>query len=326
MMTINKDIERCIQKAESILVTAHVDPDGDSIGTQLAFRRYLTGLSKKVSVINDGVIPEKYTFLPDIDKILNADNYRGRSVFDLAIILECPRPDRIGLVSRFITENTTVINIDHHPDNTGYGDVVHLDSRASAVGEILTEYFLDVGFTLDTDTATLLYTGILTDTGRFRYDSTTRRTMEIAGLLIEAGADSRRICDRIYYSMSEATLHLTAEVFSRIKLHDNNRICLINLDHNLLRNPKYDCADIEGMAEYTLYGRGVLAGALLKEIRQGQTKVSLRSRDIINVSRIAAGFGGGGHINAAGYTVDLPADKAASDLLNVLKEAVHDSV
>jgi len=326
MTTISHEIESRVKAASSILITAHIDPDGDSIGTQLAIRRYLVDMSKSVKIINQGPIPKKYEFLPDIENIDNVDLYTGGNDFDLAMVIECPKLERTGQVKNLIGSSTPIINIDHHPDNTSYGDIIHLNSEASAVGEMLTEYFLDVGYKIDDKTATLLYAGILTDTGRFRYNSTTKRTMEIAGYLIESGADSRHICDMIYYSMSPATLSLTARVFDGIRLHENGNICLITLDYATLNNEIYRDADIEGMAEYTLYGQGVRAGALLKEIRPGETKVSLRSRDSINVSEVAAQYGGGGHVNAAGYSVKMPPEKAGIDLLGILKETVNGTI
>lgn len=326
MRTIHSNIVEYIRESGSILITSHEDPDGDSIGSQLALYRYINSLNKNVAIVDQGAISGKYKFLPNIDLIGKIEEYSGEKHFDLAIILECPELERVGRVADLIRKGMKLINIDHHPDNTGFGDVTLIDSRAAAVGEILTEFFLDISFRIDEETASLLYAAILTDTGRFRFDSTTRRTMEIAGQLVEFGANPRKICDNIYYSLTESTLRLTGTLFSQAGLFENGRICLISLDKKMLRDNCFDMADTDGMAEYTLYCKDVLVGGFLREIDGKATKVSLRSRDSINVSRLAHKYGGGGHFNASGYSVGLPIEVARERLLDDLKELVSDTI
>jgi phosphoesterase RecJ-like protein len=319
-------ISEFIRDAESILITGHIDPDGDSIGSQLALWRYLTGLKKKAAVVNQGRIPSKYDFLPYLDRYTEISEYNGDRKFDLAIVVECPTIGRCGQVAELIGDETRIINIDHHPDNEKYGEIVFLNSDAAAVGEMLTEYFLAIDYKINRELATLLFVAILTDTGRFRYNSTTRRTMEIAGTLIEHGAEPRKISDSIYYSFSEPMLRLVGRILSDIEFFENGRICLISLDRETLNENYSEPAETEGMAEYTLFGKGVRVGGLLREINSGLTKVSLRSRDSINVSMLAHRHGGGGHINASGYTVDLPIKEAREKLLEDLRGIVNDSV
>ncbi|UCD94109.1 MAG: bifunctional oligoribonuclease/PAP phosphatase NrnA [Candidatus Zixiibacteriota bacterium] len=319
-------ISEYIRDAESILITGHVDPDGDLIGSQLALWRYISSLKKKVAVINEGRIPGKYDFLPCIDHYTEISEYKGDGKFDLAIVVECPSRGRCGRVASLIGRETRIINIDHHLDNEKYGEIVFHDGDASAVGEMLAEYFLSVEYKIDRDLATLLYVAILTDTGRFRFSSTTRRTMEIAGMLIELGAEPRRISDYIYYSFSEPSLRLVGRIFSGIEFFADGKICLISLDRETLKENQSESSDTEGMAEYTLFGRGVRVGGLLREIDSAQTKVSLRSRDSINVSTLAHKHGGGGHYNASGYIIALPMKEAREKLLEDLQEIVNDSV
>ena len=326
MRKVFKDIEALIKKGKNVLVSAHMDPDGDSLGTQLALRRYLIGLGKKVSVVNQGAIPGKYKFLPDIGEVWNINGYDANGKFDLAIILECRDVERTGDVKRLIDTDTRIINIDHHPDNTGYGDIAYLNDKASAVAEILAEYFFEVDHDIDIEAATQLYTAILTDTGRFRFNSTSRKTMEIAGKLIELGADPRYISDNVYYSLDETTMRLIGKVFSKMEFHDDGRICLIAIDNEMIRTTDFNSADTEGMAEYTLFGKEVLVGGLLREMRPDYTKVSLRSRIKFDVGALAHKFGGGGHKNAAGFHLDLPLGEARERVIRDLKEVVGDAV
>jgi len=316
----------CLNRAGNVLIVSHLDPDGDSIGSQLALRRYLLDIGKNVNVASDGTIPGKYRFLPDIERIRTPHAFESEGKPDLAVVLECPELGRAGRAADLIGDDTPIINIDHHPDNVGFGDIILIDKGAAAVGEILTEIFVEKEIPIDRDTATLLYTAILTDTGRFRFSSTTNRTMTLAGILIDRGADPGDIVDKVYYSFSETTLKLIGRAFSAMELHENGRICLVPLNRELLSGNGLEPADTEGMAEYTLYGADVMVGALLKEMDDHTVKVSLRSRDGINVSRLAHRYGGGGHTNAAGFTTHDSLAAISSRLLADLKEIVHDMV
>lgn len=308
------------------MILSHLDPDGDSLGSQLAVYNYVTALGKKADVIIDGLIPYKYRFFPGLENIVNIDSYSNGPNHDLAIFLECPEPQRAGRVGKLLQDDIKIINIDHHPDNAGYGDIVYADSAAAAVAEMLTYFFTDLGFKIDKDTATVLYAGILTDTGRFRFNSTTRRTMDAAGQLIEHGADPRVICDKIYYSLPPSVLKLTAAALSRIELFDDGRICIIALDKNAVNGGSINPSDTEGMAEYTLYAEKAVVGGFLKETKDNHTKISLRSRDSIDVSRLAHKHGGGGHYNASGFSVEMPLPEARRMLLEELKELIHAAV
>ncbi len=314
---IYSEIIESIANSHSVLITSHMGPDGDSIGSQLALAKYIKERGKDVMVANHGSIPEKYKFLPGIESIVKPTDGAERS-FDLVIVLECPDVQRTGDVSGMIDDGTKLINIDHHPDNTDFGDINLVDTRAAAVGEMLAEIFLDTEYKIDSDTATLLYSAILTDTGRFRFESTSRRTMEIAGKLIEAGANPRQICDNIYFSYTESILKLTGEVLSKARLFEAGKVCLISLDKKMLKDNGSALADTEGMAEYTLYLRGVVVGALLREIDDNVTKVSLRSRGDVDVSGLAHKYGGGGHFNAAGCTINMALSPAEEKLLEDL--------
>jgi phosphoesterase RecJ-like protein len=317
---IHSQIVEYFDRAESILITAHADPDGDSIGTQLALARYLKTLGKKVEVVNQGMLPDRLNDLPAIEMLTNIDDYKANTSFDLAVFLECSNPERAGSVVELISEGIKIINIDHHPDKTNFGDIVYVNSKAAAVGEMVTEFFMDIGFQIDADIARLLYTGILTDTGRFRFNSTTRRTMEIAGYLIECGADPRNICDDIYYSISPGALKLTGRLFLESRLFENDKICFISVDNKLIDSCRASLSDTDGMAEFTLYIKGVVAGAMFRELDENNTKVSLRSRGAIDVGRLANKYSGGGHANASGCTINLPMRKAEEVLLSDLKE------
>lgn len=314
-------IEAALKPARRVLILSHVDPDGDAIGTQLAVAEYLRSLGKEVALLRETEVPDKYRFLHGAEEIPLVDEVPRHDSFDTAVVLECPTPARMGRGADFITDDTTVINIDHHPDNRLDSDIDWLDSSKSSVGEMLFEYFLQVGFELSPEIAEQLYTAILTDTGRFRFSSTSPRTMEIGGALIRAGADPKKITDRVYHCLPPEAMKLLGRVLNGIEYHDSNRICILTLTRKMLRDTEAEMADSEGLVDFTLYSRGVEIGALLKEVEDDVTKASLRSRNGINVAEMAAEFGGGGHRNAAGCTIRMPLGQARQKLLEMFRQA-----
>lgn len=315
-----KEIGLLIESAKKLLVVSHIDPDGDALGTQLAFAAYLRSLGKEVALVREDAIPERYKFLPGIDRIQHIDDIKERLDIDTIIALECPKLLRAGNIINSLSGDIKIINIDHHQDNDNYGQVKWIDKDASSVGEMVYELFESFRYQIDEETAVLLFTAILTDTGRFRYESTSGRTLEIAGKLIEAGANPRDICDKVFYNLRPATIKLIGNVLSNAEFIDNGRTCLLSLPIEILESAEYGEAESEGIAEYSLYGKGVTLGVTFKERSKGITRISLRSRGNPNVAKLAAEFGGGGHICAAGCSIDKPLSEAKKEFLQKLKE------
>jgi phosphoesterase RecJ-like protein len=316
------EITEAIKSAKRVLVASHIDPDGDSLGTQLAVAEYLKDLGKDVILMRDSEIPVKYTFLSNIEKIPNSDSFDKELQFDTAIILECPNITRIGKASGFINDNVNIINIDHHQDNNIFGQLNWINNTASSVGEMVYEYFKSIDYKISPNVAECLYVAILTDTGRFRYRSTSPRTLVIAGELIEAGADPQVICDNVYYNMKPSSMILIGKVLNGIKFYHDNKICLLELSNKMLEEAGAHRSESDGMVDFTLFNRGVIAGALIKEIDTNKYKVSLRSKNGINVAAIAAEYGGGGHFNAAGCSINLSLEETREAIIKKLSEAI----
>ncbi len=310
-----------LETANSVLVVSHVDPDGDAIGTQLAFGAYLHSRGKTVTLVRDSEIPEKYSFLPGLEAIVPLDEIGAEDRFDTVLVLECPSPQRLGKAASFLERTANVVNIDHHPDNVLSARVSWVDTSASSVGEMAFEYFRSVDYPIGPEVATQLYTAILTDTGRFRFESTTPRTLAITAELVRAGASPRSISDQVYYNQDPALMRLTGLVVTNLEYHADGQICLLLLTRQLLNECGVKPADTEGLVDYSLYARGVKIGALMRDIDDQTTKVSLRSRNGCDVSKVAGSLGGGGHPCAAGCRINLPLEAAKSELVKVLQEA-----
>jgi len=314
-------INRIFEKARRILIVSHIDPDGDAVGTQLAFGEFLAARGKEVLMVRDSEVPDKYSFLPHINDIVETHVLRAETAVDTALVLECPNLQRIGAAVRLLTAGVPVINIDHHRDNAMFGDVNWVDIQPSSVGEMAFEYLRQTGFAITPTIAECLYTAILTDTGRFRFASTSPHTMAVAGELMALGADARKICDQVYYNVRLSALKLMGKVLNGIEYHYNGKVAILTLTRQMLVDSGAAESESDGLVDLTMFGRGVVAGALLKEIDSSHTKASLRSANGVNVAAIAYQFGGGGHFNAAGCTVPMPLAEAKETVIKMLSEA-----
>lgn len=314
------EIRRLLERGRRVLVASHVDPDGDAIGTQLAVGAFLRHLGKEVFLVREADIPGKYRFLTGIDRIRPFDEFPMDLTPDTAVVLECPTIDRVGRAACFLTDNVQILNIDHHYDSGTFGTVNWIDPTKSSVGEMAFELFEEYAYAFPPEVAEQLYTAILTDTGRFRFPSTSPRTMEIVGRLIGSGANPKKITDDVYFRLGAPTMKLMGRVLSTIEFHDDNTICLLTLTKQMLEESGADLSDSDGLVDFAMFCDTVEIGGLLKE-QNGRTRVSLRSRDSINIADVAAEYGGGGHFNAAGCTMPFGLPEARTTLIEVLKNA-----
>ncbi len=317
---ITQAVEKELKRAKNVLVSSHQDPDGDSLGSQLALISYLKSKKKKVLALNQGKVPNKYRFLDPSGWIREAVLPLPDFVPDIAFVVECPSLERIGCVQKLLRPETVVVNFDHHPQNQKFGKINWLDTKASAVGEMVYDFLTAVRFKITAPVAQAIYTAILTDTGRFRYHSTSARTFEICARLLKSGADSQKITEEIYYKVSEADLRLMAKVLDGARLYRDGEICFLSIDRDNLASTGAKFEDTEGIVDYSLYIRDVKVGVLFKEIAPVRTKVSLRSQNGINISRVAKFFGGGGHANASGCALDMPMGDAKRAVLEKVSE------
>ncbi len=319
---IFEELKQLIDNHQKFLVVSHVDPDGDSIGSLMAVTTYLKDCGKDVFPVIADPIPGKYHFLKGILDVKNNHDYEKLEI-DIVIILECPNYNRIGGPVEFVSQHKKVINLDHHADNQVTGLLNWVDSSKSSVGEMIYEYLEYVGYDINTQIAEYLYTAILTDTGRFRFSSTSSRTMEIGGKLIANGANPRIINEHIYFEMNSASLRLTGKVLNNIEFLLDEQLCILVMTNKMTDESKAHKSDAEGLVDYTLYGKTVKVGAFIKEQNGQLTKVSLRSKSEIDVAQIAAKFGGGGHKNAAGCTLNMSVEKARLQIIEIFKEVLH---
>ncbi len=314
-MKILKDIAEFIHGHQRFIVTSHVRPDGDSIGSQLALASALEQLDKRVEVFDADPYPPNCRSLPGIDRIRVGEAVNGD--FDALIVLECANLERAGVEG---LDAYPSVNIDHHPVNDFFGAVNWVDPGASAVGEMLFLLFAELGTRLTGDIATNLYTAILTDTGSFQFSNTTATTFRVASDLVSAGADPARISQAVLMSQSEARIRLVGRLLDTLDFDPSRKIAWVRLDREMFAETGAARNDTEGLVNYPLSVDGVELCAFFREEAPGEYRVSLRSQGDHNVGRIASEFGGGGHRNAAGATLEGSFDEVRQRVIDALKE------
>ncbi len=306
--------------SDHLLIASHKDPDGDAIGSLLAAGISMKALKNKrgknglgPTLYNESAIPAVYRFLPGVDTIDARIGHAGP--FDAALILDCSDLDRVGPGLLPIIEATpVVINVDHHSTNTGFGDLHLVDPDACATAEIIYRLISRMGIPINAEIATAIYTGIFTDTGSFRFANTNRAAFAICDQMVGFGADPYRVAKHVYGSYSLGRIKLLNRALDSIEISDNGRLSLMTLTREMFDQTGARPEDVDGMINYARRIEDIRVAVLIQEYPNGDVgnpkqrdnsrfHVSLRSDGIVDVSRIAALFGGGGHKSAAGFTV-----------------------
>ncbi|MBD93671.1 MAG: DHH family phosphoesterase [Acidobacteria bacterium] len=282
------------------LLTSHARPDGDSLGSQLCLAAALRQLGKHVRIVNADPPPESYAFLPDVSTVEVAESVE--ETFDAAVVLECSSLERTGVRG---LERQTLLNIDHHAGNAMYGAINWHDVSACACAELVSDLVEALGATLTQAMATQLYVAILTDTGSFRHANITDRTFRICQRIAATGVDPATIAAEVYNNGSIGRLRATGILLHQMRLEHENQIAVLTLTDAMLAEAGCAPDDLEGIVNLPLAARDVQAVVFLKE-SDGQLRVSLRSKDAIDIRQVAVSYGGGGHRNASGFTVEHP--------------------
>ena len=304
-----------IKASKKILLSTHINPDGDGIGSGLALVSKLTRMGKKVDFINRDMLPVMYKFLPGSSLVKSQKKIDGK--YDLAIVLECPELERNGNIIDYTVQSKITVNIDHHLGNTMYGDLNIVDPKAAAVGEQLYKIMKELCWEIDADVATCLYTAIVTDTGSFRYSNTTPETHIIASELLREGADPEFIASQVYASSEEAVKLLNIMLS---KMRVEGKIGYSYLTKKMFKDTGAIESETDNFINSIRAIKTVETVMLFKETGPSSVKVSFRSKGMADVNMIARRFKGGGHKHAAGAVINLPMAKAIKTVLSEVRK------
>src|SRR5919198_1027546 len=300
-----------IRSHDRFLIVTHENPDGDALGSLLALKLALDSLGKdsEMYLYGNAPLPREYAFMP-------LDGLRREPPGDAAervlIALDCANEQRLGPDETVLERAPLTIDVDHHHDNSRFGDVNLIVADASSTGEILRDLFRELGVELTPDIAEALYIAVVTDTGRFQYTNTTPKALRLAAELVEAGADVHRVFQGVYESVAFAKLKLIARALDHARVYEGGRVIVSHLERDDFDAAGAEEPYSEGIIDYLRAVEGAEIAALIREppTRNGPTRrVSLRTTaEGVDVSVIARKSGGGGHRQAAGFSSEAPLD------------------
>jgi len=316
--TTLQEIVDAIGARRRFVVSSHSRPDGDSIGSSVSMALALRALGKEARVVHKDRAPAPLLGLPGVSGIEIAD--RAGDDFEAGIIMECGELARTGVAG---LEGRFLINIDHHPGNSGFGQINWFDSSAAACGEMVFDLIRALDVPLSVEIATHIYLAVLTDTGSFHYSSISPRTFDICRLTLEAGVDPVQVARTVYDSNNMGRLKLFGCVLNAMRTDHSGRIAILHLDHEMAREAGGTYDDTEGLINEPLTVKEIQAVVFFKQIEGDEYRVSMRSKGDVDIGAIARELGGGGHKNAAGCTVTGKIDALQQTLVKKMEDAVE---
>ncbi len=307
---------KIIKSSKTFFVAGHTKPDGDALGSGLALSSLLRRLGKKVTHCSIDKVPGDMVFMTGSKKIKITNKVSG--LFDCAIILESINFARMGdIISP--SQAKKIINIDHHLAHTNFGDVNYVVPSSSSVSELIYDIFLNLKITPTKSEAENLYIGIVTDTGRFQQLNTNENSHSVAAQLLKLGVNSNKLCKKLFLTMEIPKMKLYGFALSNIETAFDEKLIYIKLSKEMFEKSKATDTDTDGIINFCISAPKSVVGCLLKEVDDKTTKISFRSAEKFNLLNIVKLFGGGGHKNAAGCTINSDVNTAAKKILHAFK-------
>lgn len=312
-----KEVFSLINISQNICIAGHKAPDGDCIGSVMALYEFLKPYNKNLTVCIDGTVP--FNLRPFVGQGIIADEYDDRK-FDLLFILDCSDAERLGKFKNVFKNSKKSVCIDHHKTNESYASINIIDSAMSSTGELLYDILKISGRQLTKQIAVYIYIAILTDTGRFSYSSTSAATHRKAAELIELGVNIAEIDNLIYNSKPSNVVKAFIESIGGTELYFGNKFGIASVTKDILERNNVEMGDVDGVVEFIREIKEVEVSCVLKEYEGKNTKVSLRSKNDVDVSVVSVKFGGGGHAKAAGFEIADTVENAKKILIETFKE------
>lgn len=308
-----------LRNASSVLIGTHLNPDGDALGSALAMSQYLTGIGIENEVVCHHLAPRNLQFLPGVERLRLEPKHDKH---DLGILLDLDSLDRLGNTEPYLAACQRLVVIDHHVPHEAPGDLRIVDTTASATALILTRLLLALEANITPDMATCLLTGIVTDTGSFRFRNTTPEAFSLSAILLERGADMNRVSEEIFQRKPLSSTLLLGHMLDTMRLDCHNQLAWGVLNREDFEHAFAQDEDTEGFVNEMLFIDSVQIAAILREPKPGRIRCSIRSRGDLDVAAVARQFGGGGHRNAAGCTFDMPLAEAETVLVESLRKCL----
>lgn len=310
-------IKERIMESRNILITSHVNPDGDAIGSGLALMKGIEKLNKNCNVrfVLQDKTPDRIKFLK-LEKRAEIYNPQEKYIFDLAVCVDSATLERTGTVKELI-ENCEKINIDHHISNPCYGQLNYVED-ISSTSEVVYKFLKFTETEIDIDMAEALYTGLVNDTGNFKHSNATEKTFQMAGDLVSIGVDNSKVVREFLNTKSMAAIKLLGQAMYEMKFDEEKKLVYFFLSYKNMQKVNGRKEDTEEIVETLVSYEKAEVSLFLREDKPGVIKGSMRSKYDVNVNEIASIFGGGGHIKASGFTSTLPHEEIIKKVLEKL--------
>lgn len=307
-----------VQEGKRFLMTTHIDPDADGIGSMLGFGTSLQRAGKEVFMVTQEPLQAPLSLLPEANRIMQ--EVPAATTFDALFVLDCGELKRMGSLSSLADRQETLVCIDHHKTNDFFAHINLVDPESSSTGELVYHILKRAGFPLDAVAANNLFAAIQTDTGSFRYQNTNSRALRIAAELVDCGASPWEISKIVLEGYSVARLKLLQAALGTLEFHRDGQIGIMTLTSRMFQETGARRIDSERFVDYPRFVSGVEISVLIRQVEESGYKFSLRSNNHVDVADLAFVFGGGGHARAAGFERRGTLDEVKTEFL---KEAVR---
>ncbi|HJO47763.1 MAG TPA: bifunctional oligoribonuclease/PAP phosphatase NrnA [Candidatus Scalindua sp.] len=318
-----------INGGKKFIITTHLFSEGDAIGSELALKRFLCDLNKEAVIVNNEKLPPVYScFDPDKDvKFLRSKDVNiNLDDFDAIFMVDVADWGQLGDFADMIkASQITKICIDHHPTNPGYADINVIDKGASSAGELIYDLIIHMNGELTLELATPLYLSIATDTGWFKFSNTSAKAFKACSALIEAGVKSQIIYEKLYHNKHASYLKLLNLMLGALSSECDGQLVWTKVTKKMIKSSGVEFVDTDVMIDLIRAVNEVEVVVIFRELGERKTKVSFRSKHTIDVSKLASDFGGGGHVRAAGASLEEPIDTVIGDVISAASELLEEA-
>ncbi len=320
---VMKKVMETMRRRRRFLVTSHINPEGDALGSALALSFLLKRMGKQVTLANEGGIPKAFRFLPR-PPVPVLSRPRNDFQAEVSMIVDVPVLSRVGSISQMIQRIPTVVAIDHHVSNQQFADVNWVDPKAAATGEMIYRLFRSFGFKPNREEALCLYVSIVTDTGSFRYLNTTATVHRIIAELVETGVSPLNVAQHLFESFAPHDLKFLGEVLRSLRHTPDQKVAWLEVPHTLLKRAEISPEMVDELVNYPRSIHTAEVAFVLRGTPDPKRfRVSFRSKGRVDVDQVARSFGGGGHIAASGCTVQGSMPEVRARVLQVVRKAVR---
>jgi len=318
-----------INEGKKFIITTHLFSEGDAIGSELALKRFLCDLNKEAAIVNNEKLPPVYScFDPDKDvKFLRSKDVNiNLDDFDAIFMVDVADWGQLGDFADMIkASQITKVCIDHHPTNPGYADINVIDKGASSAGELIYDLIIHMNGELTLELATPLYLSIATDTGWFKFSNTSAKAFKACSALIEAGVKSQIIYEKLYHNKHASYLKLLNLMLGALSSECDGQLVWTKMTKKMIKSSGVEFVDTDVMIDLIRAVNEVEVVVIFRELGERKTKVSFRSKHTIDVSKLASDFGGGGHVRAAGASLEEPIDTVIGDVISAASELLEEA-